>query len=38
VIGALVADVALGDSMKLGVDERDQPLEGILVALRPLSQ
>jgi len=38
VIGALVANVALGDSMKLGVDERDQPLEGILVALRPLSQ
>jgi hypothetical protein len=38
VIGALAADVALGDSMKLGVDERNQPLEGILVALRPLGQ
>jgi hypothetical protein len=38
VIGALAADVALGDSVKLGVDERNQPLKGILVALRPLSE
>ena len=38
VIGALAADVALGDSMQFCVDERNQPLEGLLVALRPLSQ
>jgi len=26
------------DSMQFGVDERNQPLEGILVALPPLSK
>ena len=38
VIGTLASDVALGDSMQFCVDERNQPLEGLLVALRPLSQ
>jgi hypothetical protein len=37
-IGAFVGDVTLGDSMQFCVDERNQPLEGILVALLPLSK
>jgi hypothetical protein len=36
--GTLAVDMALGDSMQLCMDERNEALEGVLVALRPLSE